>query len=357
MQGDQLVRTDRLELDVDGERTEVPELVGRPQPDLLLVNDDDLAYAKIRLDERSTATAVAHPRGFADSLPRALVLGAAWDMTRDAEMPGRDFVELALSSLPGETDSTLLRTLLSQMQATVTMYVAPQHRAAVAADVVSRLRDLVASAEPGSDAQLQLVTAFAGYAQAPEDTAYLQSLLTGSTVLDGLAIDTEMRWTLLTGLATAGVVGAAEIEAERERDNTATGRERAARALAALPTAEAKADAWQKAVAEDRLANQTVAAVGIGFGRAHDPQLLAPYVATYHDALLDVWTSRTHAIAESIVELFYPQLLASRELADATQGWLDAHADAPAGLRRLVAENRDGITRALAAQERDAARG
>ena len=357
VQGDQLVRTDRLELDVDGERTEVPELVGRPQPDLLLVNDDDLAYAKIRLDERSTATAVAHPRGFADSLPRALVLGAAWDMTRDAEMPGRDFVELALSSLPGETDSTLLRTLLSQMQATVTMYVAPQHRAAVAADVVSRLRDLVASAEAGSDAQLQLVTAFAGYAQAPEDTAYLQALLTGSTVLDGLAIDTEMRWTLLTGLATAGVVGAAEIEAERERDNTATGRERAARALAALPTAEAKADAWQKAVAEDRLANQTVAAVGIGFGRAHDPQLLAPYVATYHDALLDVWTSRTHAIAESIVELFYPQLLASRELADTTQGWLDAHADAPAGLRRLVAENRDGITRALAAQERDAARG
>ncbi len=149
MQGDQLVRTDRLELDVDGERTEVPELVGRPQPDLLLVNDDDLAYAKIRLDERSTATAVAHPRGFADSLPRALVLGAAWDMTRDAEMPGRDFVELALSSLPGETDSTLLRTLLSQLQATVTMYVAPQHRAAVAADVVSRLRDLVALGRAG----------------------------------------------------------------------------------------------------------------------------------------------------------------------------------------------------------------
>jgi aminopeptidase N len=357
VQGDQLVRTDRLELDVDGERTEVPELVGRRQPDLLLVNDDDLAYAKIRLDERSTATAVAHPRGFADSLPRALVLGAAWDMTRDAEMPGRDFVELVLRSLPGETDSTLLRTLLSQLQATVTMYVAPQHREATAADVVRQLRALVGSAEPGSDAQLQLVTAFAGYAQAPEDTAYLQSLLDGSTTLEGLAIDTEMRWTLLTGLATAGVIGAREIEAERERDNTATGRERAARALASRPTAEAKADAWRKAVTEDGLANQTVAAVGIGFGRAHDPQLLAPYVARYHDALLEVWSSRTHAIAESVVELFYPQLLASRELAEATQAWLDAHADAPAGLRRLVGENRDGITRALAAQERDAARG
>jgi aminopeptidase N len=166
-----------------------------------------------------------------------------------------------------------------------------------------------------------------------------------------------MRWTLLTGLATAGVVGAREIEAERKRDNTATGRERAARALASRPTAEAKADAWRMAVTEDGLANQTVAAVGIGFGRAHDPQLLAPYVARYHDALLEVWSSRTHAIAESVVELFYPQLLASRELADATQAWLDAHADAPAGLRRLVGENRDGITRALAAQERDAARG
>jgi aminopeptidase N len=355
LQGEDLVRTKRVELDVDGPRTDVPELVGERQPDLLLVNDEDLAYAKIRLDERSIATAVAHPRGFTDSLPRALVLGAAWDMTRDAEMGARDFVELALNTLPGETDSTLLRTLLGQVQLTVTSYVAPEHRAATRAQVTTRLRGLLAAAPAGSDAQLQLATAFAGYASNPDDVAHVRSLYDGTTVLEGLAVDTEMRWTLLTALAAAGAAGPEDIEAEHERDRTATGAERAARAGAALPTAEAKAQAWARAVEQDGLANQTIEALALGFARAHDPEaLLAPYVERYHDALTDIWASRTHAIAESIAVGFYPRSLANAPLRDASQAWLDANADAPAGLRRTVSENRDGITRALAAQARDA---
>src|SRR5665811_2480007 len=128
------------------------------RPDLLLVNDDDLAYAKIRLDERSTATVLAHPRGFTDSLPRALVLGAAWDMTRDAEMSARDFCDLVLNTLPGETDSTLLRVLLNQLQAATRLYVCPAHRDATMASVTARLRELATSAMPGSDAQLQPVS-------------------------------------------------------------------------------------------------------------------------------------------------------------------------------------------------------
>ena len=238
------------------------------------------------------------------------------------------------------------------------MYVAPQHRDAVAADVVRRLRALVGSAEPGSDAQLQLVTAFAGYAQAPEDTAYLQALLEGSTTLDG------------PGHRHRHALDAADRAGDRRRGRRAPRSRPSASATTPrpaasgppapsprVPTAEAKADAWQQAVAEDGLANQTVAAVGIGFGRAHDPQLLAPYVARYHDALLEVWTSRTHAIAESIVELFYPQLLASRELADADAGLAGRARRRPGRPAPAGGENRDGITRALAAQERDAARG
>ena len=125
-----LVRTDRLELDVDGERTPVPELVGRAQPDLLLVNDDDLAYAKIRLDERSLATALAHPRGFTSSLPRALVLGLPVGHDPRRRDGCRHFVDVVLATLPGETDSTLLRTLIGQLQTAVHSYSAPENRGA-----------------------------------------------------------------------------------------------------------------------------------------------------------------------------------------------------------------------------------
>ncbi|MGO4342901.1 aminopeptidase N [Pedococcus sp. 2YAF34] len=352
--GPVLVRTDRLELDVDGAQTTVTELVGRPVPDLLLVNDEDLAYAKIRLDARSLATALAHPRGFQDSLPRALVLGAAWDMTRDAEMSARDFVDLVLASLPGETNSTMLRTVLAQLSSAAHLYVAPQHRDETLATVTAGLRRLAEAAEPGSDAQLQLLTAYASVQRGGDDAAYLRGLFEGTTTLEGLAVDTEMRWTLLTALAAAGDATQAEVDAERERDNTATGRERAARALAAMPTAEAKAAAWHDGVEDTSLPNSVVEATGLGFTQANDPELLRPYVERYHEALLDIWESRTHAIAESILVTYYPTLIADQQLLDASQGWLDAHTDAPAGLVRLVAENRDGIARALRAQARDA---
>jgi aminopeptidase N len=354
--GEHLVRVSRIELDVDGEHTEVPALVGQQRPDLLLVNDDDLAYAKIRLDQRSTATILANPRGFTTSLPRALVLGAAWDMTRDGEISARDFCDLVLNTVPGERDSSLLRVLLSQLQAAAKLYVAPAHRDRTLASLTARLRELGSSAVPGSDAQLQLVSAFAGYAHRDEDLAWVRELLEGSTVLDGLAIDTEMRWTLLTSLTTAGAAAESEIEGERQRDNTATGRERAARALATIPTAEAKASAWHKVIEQEGLPNQTVDAVAQGFVRVHDTALLTPYIEKYHAMLSTVWASRTHAIAESVVEGFYPVTLANRELVDASQSWLDANPGATAALRRVVSENRDGVTRALAAQQQDARR-
>ena len=353
--GDHIERVNRIELDVAGERTEVPALVGQHRPDLLLVNDDDLAYAKIRIDERSMATILANPRGFTDSLPRALVLGAAWDMTRDAEMSARDFCDLVLNTLPGERDSTLLSVLLNQLQTAARLYVAPAHREDTLASLTARLHELATSALPGSDAQLQLVSEFAGYAQRGQDVVWVRGLLEGTTVLDGLAIDTEMRWTLLTSLATAGAAAESEIEVERHQDNTATGRERAARALASIPTPEAKANAWHKVIEEEGLPNQMVDAIAQGFVRVHDPVLLRPYVEKYHAMLTTLWASRTHAIAESVVKGFYPVTLANRELVDASQSWLDANPDATAGLRRVVSENRDGVARALTAQKRDGA--
>ncbi|KGN40318.1 aminopeptidase N [Knoellia aerolata] len=349
-----LTRTDRLELDLTGARTEIPELIGREQPDLLLVNDDDLTYAKIRLDQRSLATALEHVRTFESSLPKSLILASAWDMTRDAEMSARTFADLVLEVLPGEDDSTLIRTLLAQLSTAVHLYVAPEHREQTRRSTLDRLWEATRVAEPGSDAQLQLVSAAAGFTTTGDDTAYLRGLLDGTQQLEGLALDTDMRWTLLTGLAGAGVLGDGEVEAELERDATATGRERAARARAAVPTPEAKEAAWKAAVEEAGLSNSMVDAYGLGFGRLGDVSALEPFVDRYHAALDSLRDKGSMALVESIVVGFYPRGLASARLRDATQEWLDAHPDAPDALRRLVAENRDPITRALAAQERDA---
>jgi len=352
--GSRLERTVVVELDVDGPRTPVPPMVGRARPALVLVNDDDLAYAKIRLDDDSLAVATEHLHGFGDSLPRTLVWSAAWDMTRDGEWPARRFVDLTLRNIAHETDSSVVLVLLRQLATAIDLYVAPEHRAAVGQAAASRLLELARTSEPGSDAQLQMVRAFASRASAAEHLDVVAGLLEGSEPLPGLVVDTDLRWDLLISLVAGGRAGEAEITAELARDATATGERAAAAARAAMPTAEAKRSAWSAVVEADALTNALQTSTISGFTRVHDPALLADYVEPYFATLETIWTTRTNEMAQNIVIGLYPtRLTGSVELLDRTDAWLDQLGDRLPALRRLVLENRDGVRRALAAQERD----
>jgi aminopeptidase N len=348
-----LVRTHREELDVDGERTDVPELAGLERPALVLLNDDDLAYAKIRLDEVSLATSKVHVKDFTESLPRTLVLASAWDATRDGETPAREYAELVLNNIAYESDSSVVLVLLRQLATTLAFYVNPADRKRLTLAAADRLWELSQSAEAGSDAQLQFVKAFALHAQTDAQLNAVASLLSGERVLDGLAVDADLRWELLTSLVAGGEFGQPEIDAELERDATATGQRAAALAKAAIPTADAKAAAWDAVVVHGDLPNATQQSVIAGFNRVHDTALLEPYAAAYFAAVEDIWNTRTHEIAQQIVVGLYPSQLATQSTVDLTDEFLAAlGTDSPA-LRRLVLESRDGIVRALKAQAAD----
>ncbi|MDT0165067.1 aminopeptidase N [Actinotalea sp. AC32] len=350
-----LERTLRVELDVDGERTEVAEMVGQERPALVLVNDDDLAYAKIRLDEQSLAVATDHLHAFGDSLPRTLVWGAAWDMTRDGELGARDFVGLVLANIAHETDSSVVLVLLRQLATTLELYVAPEQRVAATTAAAERLWELASSAGEGSDLQLQLAKAFAARATTREQLDRVAGLVDGTVALGGLSVDTDLRWELLTALVAGGRADADDVERQLAADATATGERAAAAARAALPTAEAKAAAWAAVVERGDLANALQTSTIAGFGRVHDRALLVPYVDAYFDAIERVWTTRTNEIAQNVVVGLYPSLLAGGEVdvLARTDAWLEQLGDRHPALRRLVVEARDGVRRALAAQARD----
>lgn len=353
-QGGKLRRTERVEIDVDGASTSVPQLVGRVRPALILVNDDDLAYAKIRLDEASMRTALSSLRDIEDPLARALVWGAAWDATRDAETPASDYVDLVLDNLDAETESTTIRLALAQLAQAARSYVHPAKRAATIERAGDRLWQLARKADAGSDAQFQFVGAFAGLASTEEHVAILRGLLDGSSPLEGLEVDSDLRWQLLDGLVLNGAAGEQEIAAELASDDTATGRQFAARARATVPTPEAKEAAFASVADQAGASNLIVRYTGLGLQHVNDASVLTDLVSRYHGAIQGIWDSRTYQIAEGLLVGLYPAVLANDELAQASRTWLGANADATPALRRIVVEHLAGVERALAAQQRDA---
>lgn len=347
-----LVRRDYLEIDVEGARTEVPELVGVTQPALLLLNDEDHAYAKIRLDERSMATAISALSTFEDSLPRAIVWGAAWDMTRDGEMRTRDWVDLVLANIGQETDAWAVTRIPASTALAVAFYSDPAHRDELRATWEKGLRELLLTAEPGSDHQLTFARSYAGAARSDAALDDLIHLLDGSSTVDGLAIDQDMRWVLITALARSGRFGDAEIDAELEVDKTISGKEQAAAARASQPTAEAKEAAWA-AIIDPATPNETSREIAFSIFRFGQEDVLEPYLEKFLSAsetLVDVLGFHK---ASTVLEYGFPKPLGSEATLARLDEWL-ATSEAPKQAKRYIGEARAEIARALTNQAYDA---
>ena len=347
-----LVLRERLEVDITGASTPVPQLRNVIQPDLLLLNDGDLTFAKVRLDERSWKTAVEHLGDLDDSLARALIWSAAWDMTRDAEVSTGQFLDLVASSIGKEPDVGVVQTVLRQLRAAIDQFATAEHRPEYLERLAATLHDLAVAAAPESDHQLAFSRAFVGCAQTDAQLDVVAGLLSGDTVWPGLKVDTDLRWTLLQRLVARDRLDDDAIEAELTADDTATGRRQAAYARAARPTAVAKDLAWADLMERTDLPNAIVDSTAGGFVQADQLDLLRPYVARYFAELPEVWSGRTQQIGQSLATALYPFLFVEQATLDATDAFLAG--DLNSALHRIIVEGRDSIVRALAARAKDA---
>lgn len=352
-QGTKLVRTNRFEIDVEGKETKVNELIGLKRPALILVNDDDLTYAKIRLDDVSLNTATKEIASIESSLSRALIWGAVWDMVRDGEVGTGKYLDLVLAGLAAETDIGLVQQVLMQCRSAIDVYADRKNRIPYNTKFAEGLQSLLAKSENGSDRQLALVRSFSAVATTDLQINRVAEILDGKEKIQGLNIDTDLRWTLLRRLVVMGKRDLAAIEEELKRDDTAMGREHAAGAKAAIPTLEAKQIAWTLVTTNESLPNSEIHSALGGLSYIDHAEIMKNFIDKYFESVATLWNSRTHEIGQSLVTGLFPSSNITQEVIEKSDKFLAENKDLAVGALRIIIEQRDALARALRAQEVD----
>ncbi|MEV5690289.1 aminopeptidase N [Micromonospora globbae] len=341
---------DRIEVDLDpdadGGRTVLGTLAGAPAARLLLPNDGDLTFAKVRLDPASADAVPLVLPGLADPLARALLWGEALDAATDGERPVSAVVALIAAALPTETEVIIAEDVLTMSRSLVDRYLDPASREAALARMAEACAALLRGAPPGGSLQL---AATRGLVEATADADLLTGWLAGRDVPPGLAVDAELRWAVLRRLVVLGAAGEAEIAAEEAADRSAAGAERAARCRAALPDADAKRAAWEIVTRNTELSNRLVEATAAGFWQPEQAELTAEYVDRYFADMPATARRRTAWTAERVASLAYPRYAVAQSTREAAAALL-ARDDLTPGLRRVVTDADDDMRRALVAR-------
>lgn len=338
-EGDRIVRQQQVSLDISAPRT----LVDLPPAELVIVNDDDLTYAKARLDERSLRTVEASLSAVEDPLARALLWSSLWNATRDGELDASRYLAVARAHAPAESNIGLLTGVIANAAYAVRHFVRDERRAQEQRAWTETAWAALQSADAGSDAQLSWARALAG-ASTYDDlhSADLREILDGAAP-EGLTVDPDLRWQLLTALVTTGHATGEDIEAESARDDTGTGRTAARRAWASRPDADVRRAAWDAAWDDLTLSNDHLDAEIAGFRAGGRRDLISAFDAAYFARIGAVWSARSIELARRLVIGLFPAT-DSLVLVDT---WLAENETAPAALRRIVIEQRDHLAREL----------
>ena len=361
--------------------TPINELMGERICDLVLLNDGDLTFAKLRFDDRSLETLKKDLSKLADPLARACAGRRCGTSPATARCP------------PGSSSSWSPGTRRPRRTPCWSSASPARHAPrstctaipATGAAARERLHQVAAprSTPPVSRAELRLIWAriLVATAASQASLAKVAAMLDGTDSITGIDVDTDLRWLIVGQLAEEGHADVTLIQATMASDPSDIGRRRGTACLAARPTEAAKEEAWQrvcepnarcprpwKGATDGELSVASMSAilrgfymgsVGVGGMMAHgpDPELLRPVCRSgISMRCRPIWAERTIDEAETFTECLYPcHLVDDRWLRRSTSRWRSGELPGPAV--RILREGRDSTLRAQRAREVDRAAG
>jgi aminopeptidase N len=282
----------RLRIRFNTEKTEVQEAISKPCPEFVFLNDQDYAYGRFLLDERSQKAVVERLGHVSDVFERTLLWGSLWDSVREAQLAPREFLELGLRLLPAETDEALAQSLTAHLTTGLHRYVSKDVRA----QIVPRAETLAMDRMLQSESQDFRIIWFRGLraiAESPRGRGAMKDLLSGKVTIPGVELRPLDRWTMVTSLIAQNDPGAsAFLAAEQKRDSTGDGLKYAYVAQAARPDGVTKQQYFNDYLHDASRPEDWIEQSLGAFNYWNQPELTLPYLRPALDALPQIKRER-----------------------------------------------------------------
>ncbi len=337
---------EKIRVRIAGARTEVPELTGKPAPALLLLNDGDLTYTKVRFDQTSQQ---ALPGLLATLSP--LNRGMVWCQlllgVKDGAFPAAEHLRMVSQMIAVEDELSIIAEVLEQARNDVAdRFLDRALRPALMKQVADALRDRLAATPAGDEKQ---ITLFRGLIDFTADQAELAGWLEGAGLPDGVQLDADLGWRVRYRLAVLGGLDADGIKAAREAQPGGQTPQWADKCEAARPDPAAKEAAWQAMMTDKELSSYGVWARAEGFWQPEQDELTEPYVARFFAEIPDAARLRGDRVLETMLIFLYPRFAATRHTLDLAAELL-ARDDLSVPLRTRTIDFTDDLRRVVEAR-------
>jgi aminopeptidase N len=180
-------RIDHVAAQLSGASVDVAGAVGRPAPLFVLANGRGIAYGDVHLDPSSRRWLSTNVYRIGDPLTRGAAWVTLWDTMLNGEIAPPALLELALSSLPRETDELNVEEILDHLRTMYWRFISERERTAQAPHVERVLREGLEAARTQS-LKGAYFAALRSTSMTPSAVSWLTSVWSGDVKVPGLVL-------------------------------------------------------------------------------------------------------------------------------------------------------------------------
>ena len=332
-----------LDARFEGAVASLPGAAGLPAPDYVWANDDDQGYGLFMPDDRTVEWILGHVGEVRDTLLRASLWNALWDVVRDARLSPTRYIGVVLRWMPAEHDEQISRMILSRAAMALDVYLPESQSAGLRRDWEAALLARIDDGALGYGLRKDALDRLIATARTPLALDRLRALLAGQAKLAGDPVRQPTRWAIIRRLIEIGAPDATALfTTEQGLDHSTEAVKDAFVTRAATPSSAVKTEYFRRFF-DDRALNEAWVSESLGaFNAVEQAMLTLPFLRPALDRLEWIRQNRRIFFLPGWIDAFIGGQV-SREALAIVDAFLAETPSLPLDVRRKILLARDEL--------------